>query len=380
MQVTPKSDEIVDAETGEVLPAISGAMVKYDKQEIGAKPYHKVAEIDLTPEQMLKLMAPLDRNDVEIRPDGLLYLPEIKYRRTLNRAIGPGKWAIVRRLISVIENEKNSDLSIIAFDGDLYINGSFEASAIGEQRYYHGNPNMTYASAAEGAKSDCLVRCCKDLGIASELWDPQYIETWKKEFAIEVWCVGVGRGNQGKKEPKWRKKTAPALTYPWKESGSKSDVGHPEENTGSTQEKEIPFPGKHAGKGWDELDAGMLKWAAEKCEGEKQEKAKAEMKRRLFSSAFGEKQPIAPSAQAVNGNSDLFPANQLAGNLTDDEKSEIHETGIDFKKMMADGDAKWPTVSKKALVDMWENAVDLQGKRAAHKTAKNAYDLRKKSK
>lgn len=39
-----------------------------------------------------KLMAPLNPQDVEIKPDGLLYLPEIKYRRTLNFAIGPGGW------------------------------------------------------------------------------------------------------------------------------------------------------------------------------------------------------------------------------------------------------------------------------------------------
>jgi hypothetical protein len=36
------------------------------------------------------LEAPINEQDVEIKPDGILYLPEIKYRRILNKAFGPG--------------------------------------------------------------------------------------------------------------------------------------------------------------------------------------------------------------------------------------------------------------------------------------------------
>jgi len=42
------------------------------------------------PEVREKLLAPLDPEDVEIKPDGMIYLPEIKYRRILNLAFGPG--------------------------------------------------------------------------------------------------------------------------------------------------------------------------------------------------------------------------------------------------------------------------------------------------
>ena len=34
------------------------------------------------------LMSHIDPKDVEIKPDGLIYLPEIRYRRILNRAFG----------------------------------------------------------------------------------------------------------------------------------------------------------------------------------------------------------------------------------------------------------------------------------------------------
>lgn len=76
---------------------------------LSSKPFDKeVAQI---------LMRPLDIKDIEIKPgmpiillhwfassssgvvlaDGLLYLPEIKYRRTLNEAFGPGGWGMAPR-------------------------------------------------------------------------------------------------------------------------------------------------------------------------------------------------------------------------------------------------------------------------------------------
>ena len=46
------------------------------------------------------------------------------------------------------------------------------AQTVGEHTFYSAN-NMVYGRAMESAKSNALMRCCKDLGVASELWDPQ---------------------------------------------------------------------------------------------------------------------------------------------------------------------------------------------------------------
>lgn len=43
------------------------------------------------------LLQPVNPDDVEIKPDGIVYLPEIKYRRILNRAFGPGAWGLAPR-------------------------------------------------------------------------------------------------------------------------------------------------------------------------------------------------------------------------------------------------------------------------------------------
>ncbi|GKZ40240.1 hypothetical protein AbraIFM66950_004238, partial [Aspergillus brasiliensis] len=48
------------------------------------------------------LLAPTDPEEVEIKPDGILYLPEIKYRRILNKAFGPGGWGLVPRSESIV--------------------------------------------------------------------------------------------------------------------------------------------------------------------------------------------------------------------------------------------------------------------------------------
>jgi hypothetical protein len=42
-------------------------------------------------------MEPITPADVEVKPDGIIYLPEIKYRRILNRAFGPGAWGLAPR-------------------------------------------------------------------------------------------------------------------------------------------------------------------------------------------------------------------------------------------------------------------------------------------
>ena len=46
------------------------------------------------------------------------------------------------------------------------------AQTVGEHTFYSSS-NMVYGKAMEAAKSNALMRCCKDLGVASELWDPQ---------------------------------------------------------------------------------------------------------------------------------------------------------------------------------------------------------------
>ncbi|RXK40508.1 mitochondrial genome maintenance protein mgm101 [Tremella mesenterica] len=152
-----------------------------------------------------ELLKPLHVDDVEVKPDGLLYLPEIKYRRTLNAAFGPGGWGLAPR------GETNVGPRIVSREWGLVCLGRLVAIARGEQEYFDPSGIPT---ATEACKSNALMRCCKDLGIASELWDPRFIRDFKTKHCVEVFVEHV---TQKKKRKLWRKKNA-KFEYPYKEA------------------------------------------------------------------------------------------------------------------------------------------------------------------
>ncbi|KAJ2439966.1 hypothetical protein GGF42_007783 [Coemansia sp. RSA 2424] len=148
------------------------------------------------------LMAPVTESDIEIKPDGLLYLPEIKYRRILNRAFGPGGWGLVPRgAHSVSGRTLSREYALICL-------GRFISQARGEQDFFD---ESGLATATEGCKSNALVRCCKDLGVASELWDPAFITQFKAKRCVEEWVTHAVKGS---KKRMWRLKER-QWDYPW---------------------------------------------------------------------------------------------------------------------------------------------------------------------
>jgi hypothetical protein len=83
--------------------------------------------------------------------------------------------------------------------------------ARGEQDYFSPENIPT---ATEGCKSNALMRCCKDLGIASELWDPRFNRQFMKTEAKQVWAE---HQTTSKKKQIWLRKDD-ELKYPWKAS------------------------------------------------------------------------------------------------------------------------------------------------------------------
>ena len=59
--------------------------------------YHGIGTSAFPQEVANILLAPIDPDDIEVKPDGIIYLPEIKYRRILNKAFGPGGWGLAPR-------------------------------------------------------------------------------------------------------------------------------------------------------------------------------------------------------------------------------------------------------------------------------------------
>ena len=85
------------------------------------------AAIEPFPDAARKVLAePPDPRDVEIKPDGIVFLPGVAYRRILTRAFGAGGWSILPRSPArVMDN-------IVVYHGALVCLGRFVAEAVGE--------------------------------------------------------------------------------------------------------------------------------------------------------------------------------------------------------------------------------------------------------
>jgi hypothetical protein len=126
------------------------------------------------------LAVPVDPSVVEVRPyDNLLYVPWIHYQRVLLTAFGRGGYRMVPR--GPVRTEGN----VVTWLKALFVRVpgetkfQFIKEAKGECRVQGG---MTAGNAAEGAHSDALVKCCKELGIFMELFDPSWRRAWEAKY------------------------------------------------------------------------------------------------------------------------------------------------------------------------------------------------------
>lgn len=165
--------------------------------------YIHASTLELTAEEQEKLMAAFDDQEYEIRPDGHIYIPQALIKERLNKVIGVGQWALVK-IMDRFEQIKEGQYRMF-FDGALMIRGKFASRSVGESTYYQSNANQSWASALEAAKSDTIVRCCKDLGIADEIYKPAFVRKWQKAYAVKVFVKKEFNGVT-KNEIAWRRK------------------------------------------------------------------------------------------------------------------------------------------------------------------------------
>lgn len=112
---SPSTLPAAQPKTESVLPDVKGP----DGATDWSRSYSGLSTQPFSAEISAVLQAPIDEMDVEMKPgesgcfqcvetendlhsyskiiDGLIYLPEIKYRRILNKAFGPGGWGLAPR-------------------------------------------------------------------------------------------------------------------------------------------------------------------------------------------------------------------------------------------------------------------------------------------
>jgi hypothetical protein len=160
-------------------------------------------QIELTEKQIGILYAPIEEDIVEIRPEGLVYLPWMEYVTRLRMAFGMN-WAIIPKG----EPRMGPNRSSILWGFYLVVQGKLAGYAIGEQEYKINNPLMNWSDACEGAKSNALMRLCKGIGIGLELWKPSFIRKWKEAHAETYFDTKKGKDL-------WRRKgSVPSFSDP----------------------------------------------------------------------------------------------------------------------------------------------------------------------
>ncbi|KAF6233832.1 hypothetical protein HO173_008044 [Letharia columbiana] len=203
----PQPPESILPDTRDLTSGLNDQNVFLDegaRQVDWTRSFHGLSNEAFSPEAAKVLLAPIEPDEIEVKPDGIIYLPEIKYRRILNQAFGPGGWGLAPRGETIVTAKAvTREYALVAL-------GRLVSVARGEQDYFSPEGIPT---AVEGCKSTALRRCCKDLGVASELWDPRFIRKFMAQHVKEVFV----EHQVTKKRKKMHLRKDDSIKYPFKE-------------------------------------------------------------------------------------------------------------------------------------------------------------------
>ena len=193
---------------GSALKQALGPLAKQvlDTTALAAKSLTEVLPMELYTGKSALIIAPEEQetlqkyavagdDDLDIRPDGLVYATHMFYRRALTEAFGPGGWADIP--VSPIQVERTGESIHIYQRWALYVHGAYISEAIGAGTYWANNEKMDKTDAAEIARSQALTRNASksSLGIATNPWMRREANEWRKRGCKQV-IVETGKGRQ----------------------------------------------------------------------------------------------------------------------------------------------------------------------------------------
>ena len=151
-------------------------------------------------EDILKSYREAPDEDIEIRPEGLVYAQHMWYRNALTDAFGPGGWSLLPG--SGIQVEKDGNRMLVFQRWVLRVHGAFIGEAIGSGSYWANNSAQDKSDASEAAMSNALTRICakSSLGIGTNPWKRSFQREWRKKYAVQVYV----KTREGPKK-QWRR-------------------------------------------------------------------------------------------------------------------------------------------------------------------------------
>lgn len=134
--------------------------------------------LSLTPEQREILQAPFKDHDLTIRYDGVVYAPWRKYWSRMVEAFAPYMPAVIP-----VGNPHFAGSEVMV--GVVMVcNGVFIGKAWGSHRLEGANDKMTMGDRVESAISDAISKIGKRLNMGEDLWDEEFRNYWKSQYAI----------------------------------------------------------------------------------------------------------------------------------------------------------------------------------------------------
>jgi hypothetical protein len=179
-----------------------------------------LVELKTTPEEEAVLSAPVNIDDLRVKPNGAVYEPHGVRTARLNQAFNRFGWVLVVAGHPQKLSAPNGKMQVVC-PYRLYVHGKEVAFAWGEQDYYERNADQSYGDALEATGASALRRCCKHLGIARELWDKAFVDAYLREHCVKVEIKPKTQGETPKKQ--WRRKGDPPL--PFEIRGSAKPLG-----------------------------------------------------------------------------------------------------------------------------------------------------------
>ncbi len=182
--------------------------------------YERIGQMVLTDKAEEILNEPLPDDEVDIRPDGLIYASHEYVVRQLNRAFGRMGWTLVPG--SPLTRRPESNPPEYFQRWVLFVGGVYCSEALSSAIFYD-NGLMTLDDCAEKIKSDCKRRTTKDLGIGTECWNRRFQKRIRDEQCVQV-VVQTSKGNV----KQWRRIDADPLKG---ELGTRSEEKKGQDNT-----------------------------------------------------------------------------------------------------------------------------------------------------
>lgn len=164
---------------------------------------YSAGSVVLTADERKILYEPFTFSELNIRPDGIVFASWSAYSKRVANSIA-AEWAMISETRGpMYDEDKDGKYVVISWPHHLIIRNKYATYAIGDQKYYYSNSNMTKADAVKGAWSDCFKRLWSQMGVGTNVYDRTFTDEFKNKYC-EQWVNP--RVNPKKNKKEWRRK------------------------------------------------------------------------------------------------------------------------------------------------------------------------------